>query len=158
MDRYVEDPRGVVPRSTYRPIQYSDSALRASIVSTSPSLLLLLLATLSSGPRSGVDALSDFSAAVARTASAELGVLIGRSGRQHPGVLGPAALRRVDDQTALRNPPLWSVHRQNEDAVPVVDRERPQVHMPRLQPFTDLRGHSGQLLRRAARSSPVDWP
>ena len=149
-------------RSTYRPIQYSDSAFLASIGTS--VLLLLLLAVVSSGrcsvSRSGrctaimlstVDSGASVSASSSRSTSAH-------PGREHPGVLRTAALRRVDHQAALRQRHPGQAAGQDEHVGAVVHRERPQVHVPRCQAVADPGRHGGQLHDRLRDPAPRVGP
>ena len=123
-------------RSTYRPIQNSDSATRLSI-----ARLLTAAAGRRGGRRSG---------AVPRTAWAGNAGARGRvraagsrRGGEHPGVLRAAALAGVDDQAALPQRDPGQPAGQHLDLLAVVDRERPQVDVPGHQPVVDL-GRGGR--------------
>ena len=77
---------------------------------------------------------------------------------EHPGVLGAAALAGVDHQLALGQRDPGQPAGQHPDLVAVVDRERPQVDVPRRDPAADQRRAGGQRRSAAARSSRAGRP
>src|SRR5258708_4508594 len=118
-------------RSTYRPSQNSDSAIRLSI-NRPPLRLLLLLLLLLDAVGSGAheptgDGVRGVDLAVGHVASGGLrkahvvGELIGGRGlgREHPRVLGAAALTGVHDQRPLAQRHPGKAARQHPDAFAV---------------------------------------
>ena len=73
--------------------------------------------------------------------------------RQHPGVLGAAALAGVDDQLALGQRDPGQAAGQHPDVVAVVDRERAQVDVPRRAAGRRSASARWTAARPAARSS-----
>src|SRR5205085_11418046 len=102
-----------------------------------PSLLLRLLDGLGTGIRTGAGFCSW--SGRDRWGGQRLGEARAGCG-EDPRVLGAAALAGVDDDTPLRerNPGEPAMH--DPHAVAVVDRERAEVDMTRLEPVADLGG------------------
>ena len=66
---------------------------------------------------------------------------------QHPGILGPAALRAVDDQAALRQRDARQAAGHHHDLFAVED-ERPQIDVPAVEPAVHERRVPAQADRR----------
>ena len=129
-------------RSTYRPIQNSDSAMRLSMRATSGlasrgagcwrccSLLAAVPVQVGDG-RSGLER---WAGVLRRRVDIDAHRLArrgrGRAG-QHPGVLGAAAARGVDDELALGERDAGEPAGQHPHLVAVVDGEGAQVDVPR---------------------------
>ena len=79
------------------------------------------------------------------------GVGVGRLGRgrpgwsvvQHPGILGSAPLRAVDDQAPFRQRDPRQAARHDHDVF-AVEHERPQVDVPAVEPAVARRSGAGE--------------
>ena len=76
-----------------------------------------------------------------------------RRAGQHPGVLGAAAARGVHDQLALGERDPGQAAGQHPDPVAVVDRERPQVDVPRRRAGRRRTSAPSRAARPAGRST-----
>ena len=146
-------------RSTYRPVQYSVSAIRLSrplVIAGLPWAAPLCRSTATSRGSAGGEASGGLGLIAGRHHGRPGVGRFGPAGRdQHPGVLGPAALAGVDHQLALGQRDPGQAAGQHPDVVAVVDRERAQVDVPGRQLLADRAPARWTGPPAAARSSPA---